>query len=109
MNLGADTAAQISYFLIMSLIEVLAELPAFTVAERKLLVRRALDLERFRAENVFLKEQVEVSWAAEDMFLALPSMQSVRELMVDTIDMVSAPPWPKNPLEGATYEIDKYG
>ena len=45
MNLGADTAAQISYFLIMSLIEVLAELPAFTVAERQLLVRRALDLD----------------------------------------------------------------
>jgi len=47
----------------------------------ELVIRRALDLERFRAENLFLKEQVDVSWAVEDMFLALPCMQSVRELI----------------------------
>ena len=33
------------YFSIMSFSEVLAELPALTVSERQLLVRRALDLD----------------------------------------------------------------
>jgi two-component system response regulator AtoC len=47
----------------------------------ELVIRRALELERFRAENVFLKEHIEASWAAEDMFLALPSMEGVRGLI----------------------------
>ena len=47
----------------------------------ELVIRRALELERVRSENVFLKEQVGESWAAEDMFLALPSMSGVAELI----------------------------
>jgi two-component system response regulator AtoC len=47
----------------------------------ELVIRRALELERFRSENVFLKEQVGESWAAEDLFLALPSMREVGDLI----------------------------
>jgi len=47
----------------------------------ELVIRRALELERFRSENAFLKEQVGESWAAEDMFLALPSMRNVSDLI----------------------------
>jgi two-component system response regulator AtoC len=56
-------------------------LKPFDNANLELVIRRALDLQRFRAENLFLKEQVEQSWAIEDMFLALPSMQDVGELI----------------------------
>jgi transcriptional regulator with GAF, ATPase, and Fis domain len=38
-----------------------------------------LELERYRAENVFLREQVGEPWAAGDSFLALPSMREVAE------------------------------
>jgi len=51
----------------------------------KLVIGRALDLERVRSENLFLKAQVEESWAAEDMFLSLPSMRAA----VDVIDKVA--------------------
>ena len=47
----------------------------------KLVIRKALELERFRSENAFLKEQIGEPWAAEDMFLALPSMRNVRDLI----------------------------
>ena len=47
----------------------------------KLVIRKALELERFRAQNVFLKEQVGESWVAEDVFLALPSMRGVSDLI----------------------------
>jgi two-component system response regulator AtoC len=43
----------------------------------ELVIRRTLDAERVRAENVFLKQQVGAAWAAEDMFLALPSMREI--------------------------------
>lgn len=39
----------------------------------------------------------------------LGGLQGVRELIVDTIEVISGPPWPKNPREGATYEINTYG
>ena len=45
------------------------------------IIRRALEVERFRAENVFLKEQVAEPWAAEKMFLALPSLRGVADLI----------------------------
>jgi two-component system response regulator AtoC len=51
----------------------------------KLVIGRALDLERVRSENLFLRAQVEESWAAEDMFLSLESMRAV----VDVIDKVA--------------------
>jgi two-component system, NtrC family, response regulator AtoC len=47
----------------------------------ELVIRKALQVERFRSENVFLKQQVGQSWAAEDMLLALPSMREVGELI----------------------------
>ncbi len=47
----------------------------------KLVIRKALEVERVRSENVFLKEQVGESWAAEDMFLALPSLRNVADLV----------------------------
>jgi two-component system response regulator AtoC len=47
----------------------------------ELVIRKALELQRVRSENVFLREQVGESWAAEDMFLALPSMRDVVELI----------------------------
>ena len=47
----------------------------------ELVIRRALELERVRSENLFLKQQVGEPWAAEDMFLALPSMSGVAELI----------------------------
>ena len=46
----------------------------------ELVIRKTLELERFRSENLFLKEQVGESWAAEDLFLALPSMREVADL-----------------------------
>jgi two-component system response regulator AtoC len=45
----------------------------------RLVIGRALELERYRSENVFLREQVGESWAAEDSFLALPSMREVAD------------------------------
>jgi two-component system response regulator AtoC len=51
----------------------------------KLVIGRALDLERVRSENLFLRAQVEESWAAEDMFLSLPSMRAA----VDVIEKVA--------------------
>jgi two-component system response regulator AtoC len=45
----------------------------------KLVIGKALELERYRAENVFLREQVGEPWAAGDSFLALPSMREVAE------------------------------
>jgi two-component system response regulator AtoC len=47
----------------------------------KLVIRKALELERVRSENVFLKEQVGESWVPEDIFLALPSMHDVAEMI----------------------------
>ena len=44
-------------------------------------IRKALELERVRSENAFLKQQVGESWAAEDMFLALPSMGAIADLI----------------------------
>ncbi len=45
----------------------------------KLVIGKALELERYRSENVFLREQVGESWAAEDTFLTLPSMRDVAD------------------------------
>jgi hypothetical protein len=45
----------------------------------------------------------------EKLEAALGGLQGVRELIVDTVEVVSGPPWPKNPREGATYEMDTYG
>jgi two-component system response regulator AtoC len=47
----------------------------------ELVIRKALEIERVRSENVFLREQVGESWAAEDMFLALPGMRAVVDLI----------------------------
>ena len=47
----------------------------------ELILRKALELERFRSENVFLKQQLEEPWAAEDVFLALPSMGAIADLI----------------------------
>jgi two-component system response regulator AtoC len=47
----------------------------------EVVIRKALELERYRAENVFLKEQLGESWVAEDVFLALPSMSQIAELV----------------------------
>ena len=56
---GADTAALLGYSDTMSFSEMLAELPALSVAERQLLVRRALDLDEpaLSAEDEALVEQ----------------------------------------------------
>ena len=43
----------------------------------RLVIQKTLDFERFRSQNVFLKQQVGERWAAEDMFLNLPSMREV--------------------------------
>lgn len=56
----------------------------------ELVIRRALDLERFRAENVFLKELVGGSGGAEEMFLALPSMSGIRDYIEKVAPGVSA-------------------
>ncbi len=40
-----DSIGRTGYFIGMSFTEVLAELPALTVSERQLLIRRALDLD----------------------------------------------------------------
>ena len=42
----------------------------------ELVIRKALEVERVRSENVFLREQVGASWAAEDVFLALPACEA---------------------------------
>jgi two-component system, NtrC family, response regulator AtoC len=47
----------------------------------ELVIRKTLELERFRSENVFLREQVGESWVAEDVFLELPGMRGVAELI----------------------------
>jgi two-component system response regulator AtoC len=47
----------------------------------ELIIRKALDLERYRSQNVFLKQQLGESWAAQDMFLALPSMHAIAEMI----------------------------
>jgi two-component system response regulator AtoC len=47
----------------------------------ELVIRKALEVERVRSENVFLREQVGAPWAAEDVFLALPSMRGVADLI----------------------------
>lgn len=47
----------------------------------KLIIRKALELERFRSENLFLKEQVGDTWAAEDRFLSLASMRNAADLI----------------------------
>ena len=56
----------------------------------EMVVRRALELERVRAENIYLKEQVGEKWAAEEMFLALPSMREVAET-IEKISTSSSP------------------
>ena len=43
--MGADFGGALRYLLLMSFPEVLAELPALSVAERQMLVRQALDLD----------------------------------------------------------------
>jgi two-component system, NtrC family, response regulator AtoC len=43
----------------------------------RLVIQKTLDFERFRSQNVFLKQQVGERWAAEDLFLNLPSMREV--------------------------------
>jgi len=45
----------------------------------------------------------------EKLEAALGGLQGVRELIVDTVEVVSGPPWTRNPREGTTYEIDTYG
>jgi two-component system response regulator AtoC len=47
----------------------------------ELVIRKALELERYRVQNVYLKEQLGTAWAAEDMFLALPSMGAIAEMI----------------------------
>ncbi len=47
----------------------------------ELVIRKALEAERVRSENVFLRGQLGASWAAEDVFLALPSMRAVADLI----------------------------
>jgi two-component system response regulator AtoC len=56
----------------------------------ELVLRRALDLERFRTENDFLKTQVGESWAAEDLFRKLPGMQAVADL-IDKVATSASP------------------
>lgn len=56
-------------------------LKPFDNANLECVIRKALELERFRSENVFLKQQVGETWAAEDVFLALPSMRGVADLI----------------------------
>jgi two-component system response regulator AtoC len=56
----------------------------------KLVIGRALELERVRSENRFLKEQVGESWAAEEMFLALPSMRDTADLIEKVAASTSA-------------------
>jgi two-component system response regulator AtoC len=47
----------------------------------ELVIRRALEIERVRSENVFLREQLGEPWEAESVFLALPSMTDVSDLI----------------------------
>jgi len=47
----------------------------------ELVIRRTLERQRVISENVFLREQVGGAWAAEDMFLALPSMRAIADLI----------------------------
>jgi two-component system response regulator AtoC len=47
----------------------------------ELVIRKALELERVRTENLFLKEQMRDSGTLEETFLALPSMRDVAELI----------------------------
>jgi two-component system response regulator AtoC len=51
-------------------------------------VDRVLERERVRSDNLFLREQAGQSWAAEDVFLALPGMRAVAEM----IDKIAAMP-----------------
>jgi two-component system response regulator AtoC len=55
----------------------------------KLVIRRALDLERFRSENRFLRQQVDGNWA-EGQFLALPSMRNVASF-IDKVAPTASP------------------
>jgi two-component system response regulator AtoC len=48
----------------------------------KLIIGKALELERYRSENAFLRAQVGETWAAEDTFLALPSMREIADRIV---------------------------
>ncbi len=45
------------------------------------IINRSLALERYRNENNFLRKQVEDSWAPEEVFLSLSSMQGVAEII----------------------------
>jgi two-component system response regulator AtoC len=56
-------------------------LKPFDNANLERVIRRALELERFRSENLFLREQVGETWDAGDQFLALPGMREVGELI----------------------------
>jgi two-component system response regulator AtoC len=56
-------------------------LKPFDNEDLKRVIGRALEMERVRTENVFLKEQVSEPWAAEEMFLALPSLRTVADLI----------------------------
>ena len=46
----------------------------------ELVIRKTLELERFRSENSFLREQVGGSVATQDSFLSLPGTRGVAEL-----------------------------
>jgi hypothetical protein len=45
----------------------------------------------------------------EKMEAALGGLQGVRELIVDTVEVVNGPPWLNNSRELATYQLDTYG
>ncbi len=47
----------------------------------ELVIRRAMELERIRSENEFLREQLSESWAAEELFLTIPGMAEVTALI----------------------------
>jgi len=53
-------------------------------------IRKALEIERVRAENIFLKEQMGEAWEPEDMLLALPSMADVASF-IDKVAPTASP------------------
>ena len=65
-------------------------LKPFDNEDLELVIRRALELRRVRSENLFLKQQVGEPWVAEEMFLALPSMHDVAEMIAKVAPSSSA-------------------
>ncbi len=47
----------------------------------ELVIRRAIQVEQFRTDNLFLREQLSESWAAEELFLTIPGMAEVTALI----------------------------